>query len=207
MTAAPTSKPIARLTGRMQLILLAVLFFAPFVAAWTLYFYFPDARPAGTTNYGQLVTPPKSMPDWEWSLADGSMESSDTLRGKWLLLQVVGADCDALCSERLLTTRQMRIALAGERERVQRVVLSTDPATLPALQARLAEEHPDVVWRAVADIEALQSFFGSRDVQALFLVDPLGNFLMTYPGGRPVQADFKGMQKDINKLLKLSRIG
>jgi hypothetical protein len=41
--------------------------------------------------------------------------------------------------------------------------------------------------------------------QSLYLVDPFGNWLMTYaptPGPEGLQQDFKGMQKDLNKLLK-----
>ena len=208
MNAAPPSAgPRARLTGRSQFVLLALLFFAPFVGAWALYFYFPDARPTGTTNYGQLVNPPQPLPNWALAETDGSASNTEALRGKWLLIQLVDGDCDTVCTERLTTTRQMRTALAGERDRLLRVVISNDAAGLQALQSRFATEQPDVSWHAIADLGESRRFFGSTDAEALFLVDPAGNYLMLYPGGHGVQADFKGMQKDINKLLKLSRLG
>ena len=205
--APPTAGPRSRLTGRTQFVLLALLFFAPFVAAWGLYFYFPDARPTGTTNYGQLVNPPLPLPNWSLMEPDGSASTTEALRGKWLLIQLVDGSCDRLCTDRLVTTRQMRTALAAERERLLRVVIGNDAAGLAALQARLAAEQPDVSWHAIADLAEARRFFGSSDAEALFLVDPVGNYLMLYPGGHGVQADFKGMQKDINKLLKLSRLG
>lgn len=206
MNASIPAAGRSRLTGRVQFVLLALLFMAPFAGAWVLFFYFPDARPAGTTNYGQLVTPPRELPDLAWQNADGSPASAHSLQGKWLLVQVVGEDCEAACAERLLTTRQTRVALAGERERVRRVVLAPSVDAARALQARLGAEHGDVLWLAGGGEEA-RAFFGSAEALALFLVDPAGNYLMVYPEGRTQQADFRGMKKDITKLLKLSRLG
>ena len=40
-----------------------------------------------------------------------------------------------------------------------------------------------------------------------YLVDPNGNWLLVYPSGLATQDQFKGMQKDIKKLLRLSQIG
>jgi hypothetical protein len=37
----------------------------------------------------------------------------------------------------------------------------------------------------------------------IYLVDPLGNLMMSYPG----DADATGMKKDLQRLLKVSQIG
>jgi len=202
---AATPATRSRVPGRIQFVLLAVLFFTPFVAAWMLYFYFPDLRPSGTTNYGELVSPIKPVPEQSWTLPDGSKAVTSELNRKWTVLQLGGADCDAACGERVLLTRQLRTALNADRERVQRVLLVTDAAALPALQQRLAADHGDLLLRAEAPgLDA--AFFGSRDANALYLIDPLGNYLMLYPD-RGTQSDFKGLQKDLKKLLKLSQSG
>ncbi len=203
----PTTTGRARLTGRVQFVLLALLFFAPFAAAWMLYFYFPNSRPSGTTNYGELVTPPRELPEWTWVGADGQAVGSRSLQGKWLLIQLVEGDCDTACVDRLMLTRQTRTAMAADRERVQRVVLGDEAAGVPALRERHQAEQPDAQWFGSADLAAVRAFFGSQDAEALFLVDPAGNYLMVYPGGKGTQADFKGIQKDLRKLLKLSRLG
>ncbi len=206
IAAPPSSGPRSRLSGRLQFLLLAVLFFAPFVSAWLLYFYFPAQRPTRTTNYGELVLPVRPLPQWTWAQPDGNRAPSRSLRGKWLLVQRVRADCDTACADRVLMTRQLRTALAADRDRVQRVLLVDDPARLAGLSQRFSAEHPDLLLRAASEPGAAAAFFENDDPQALFLIDPLGNYLMTYPD-RGTQPDFKGMQTDMRKLLKLSHIG
>lgn len=207
MNAAPASPTRPRGPGRVQFLLLAVLFFTPFVSAWLLYFYLPEHRPTGTTNYGQLVTPLQELPKWALVKPDGGATTFEEQRGKWLLVQLAPADCDDKCMERVLLTRQVRTALDGERARVQRLLLVRDAATLAALEPRLAAEHPDLILRALEDAAAVDfGFFGKPQPGALYLVDPIGNYLMVYPD-RGNQEDFKGLQKDLKKLLKLSQLG
>jgi hypothetical protein len=50
---------------------------------------------------------------------------------------------------------------------------------------------------------SLAPFFHPTDPQALYLVDPNGNWLMTYAAG----ADSPGILADIKRLLSLSNIG
>lgn len=203
---SPASPPMNRPQGpgRTQLILLAVLFFTPFIGAWLLYFYFPQMRPTGTTNYGELVTPLRELPTWAWAKPDGTTATTAELRNKWTLLQLAPADCDQACADRVLLSRQLRTALAANRDLVQRVLLLSDAAVLPELQQRLAAEHPDLLLRAPAAEAAIdRGFFGPKDPQALYLIDPFGNYMMAYPD-RGTQEDFKGMKKDFKRLLKQS---
>jgi hypothetical protein len=201
MNAAPSSLP-PRGPGRTQLLLLAVLFFTPFIGAWLLYFYYPQHRPTGTTNYGQLVTPLREMPKWNWLKSDGSATTTDELHNKWTLLQIATADCDQACGERVLLSRQLRTALAANRDLVQRVLLVSDASQLAALQQRFAAEHGDLMLRAPAESAAIDTgFFEPALPQALYLIDPFGNYMMVYPD-RGTQSDFKGMQKDFKRLLK-----
>lgn len=207
MTAAPpASGPRSRLSGRLQFSLLALLFVAPFLAAWLLYFYFPDQRPSHTTNYGELIVPVRELPQWSWVDAEGKALGSDSLKGKWTLLQLGSGACDRACEDRVLLSRQVRTALAKERDRVQRVLLLDDSAQLAGVASRLAKEHPDLLVRGAADPQVATDFFGNAAPQTLFLIDPLGNYLMLYPE-RGTLPDFKGIQKDVKKLLKLSQIG
>ena len=39
--------------------------------------------------------------------------------------------------------------------------------------------------------------------QTLYLIDPLGNWMMVYPG----PSEYKGILKDIKRLLRVSQIG
>ncbi|MDB5973235.1 MAG: hypothetical protein JWQ90_5685 [Hydrocarboniphaga sp.] len=197
--ASPLNRP--RGPGRVQFLLLAVLFFTPFIGAWLLYFYYPQHRPTGTTNYGELVSPVRELPAWSWLKPDGSSVTTEELRNKWTLLQLASGGCDDACAQRVLLSRQLRTALAANRDLVQRVLLTDDAAALAGLQQRLGAEHPDLMLRA-ASIDT--RFFGPREAGALYLIDPFGNYMMVYPD-RGTQEDFKGMQKDFKRLLKQSQ--
>jgi len=106
-------------------------------------------------------------------------------------------------------TRQLHTALGSKRERVQRVAIVPAGADVAALAASLAKTHPDLRWMQDAPGDAATTLFGGGS-HATLLIDPLGTWLMRYPHAADeaaVKRDFRGMQKDINKLLKLSSIG
>lgn len=194
-----------QLRGRAQFLLLGTLFAAPLFAAVLLYFYFPQSRPAGRTNYGELLRPARPLPPLELIEADGNSADPALLKRKWTLLIRSDGDCDDACLRHLILTRQTRLALNEKRLRVQRVLLLSDAGKLAEVSERLAAEHPDL--KVIADGNgAANRFFGSEESLA-DLLDPLGNWLMRYPPGGDTQTDFKGLQKDIRKLLRVSQIG
>ena len=63
----------------------------------------------------------------------------------------------------------------------------------------------DGTWAAAAQGSALLKAFPYRDAQRdhIYLVDPLGNVVLRYPK----DADPSRMKKDLERLLKVSRIG
>lgn len=208
-TPAEALPPRAR--SRITLLMLAVLFFAPFVSAYLAFFLFPQWQPSGRLNYGQLIDPARPVPEFGMRDASGRLVGKDPLRGQWTLLQLLPAACDEPCRRSLLLSRQLRIALGTEAGRVQRVVMADAAALLASTRAQLTAEQPGLVWLqdALAEPRAA-AFFASAPANAILLLDPNGNWLMVYPPAPDddaVQRDFKGMQKDLKKLLKLSHIG
>jgi len=200
---------INRNRSRAQFLLLGVLFFAPFVLAYSAYWLFPNWTPEGRTNYGQLIAPAKPAPALAFTDAQGQPLAVDPLRGKWTLMQLLPGDCGEACRRELVLTRQLHAALGVKRERVQRVLIARPGVDLAALKAQLGVEHPDLLLLGDAAASAA-AFFGGTPADSVMLLDPLGGWLMTYPHAadeEAVKRDFKGMQKDINKLLKLSSIG
>ncbi len=189
--------------GRQQFLLLAALFFAPLIAAVLLYFVLPDMQPDGRTNYGELINPARPLPEAPLLGIDGAPADPDVLRGRWSFIVVGGAECDDACAEKLYQIRQIRTLLNEKRQRVQRVYLAPEVAALTAAQQRLAEQHPDLRYLADTPQGDYRRFFAATDTRVVYLVDPLGNWLMRYPG----DADSKGILKDIKKLLRLSQIG
>lgn len=199
--------------GRVQFLLLATLFFFPLLVSYSLYYLFPDLRPSGTVNYGELVHPARPLPALRLVHAGSEAERPEFAEderlflGRWTYVIRGGADCDDACLGALVMVRQVRLVMNEKRSRVQRILLLSDPAAVEAVAARLAPEHPDLHVIAEADgATVLQDFLQPSDAP-IYLSDPLGNWMMIYPRLGETQADFKGLQKDIKRLLRLSRIG
>jgi cytochrome oxidase Cu insertion factor (SCO1/SenC/PrrC family) len=189
-------------SGRFKLLALAVLFFAPVIGAFVLYFYLPEYIPTGRLNYGTLLSPARPLPELALVDATGAPAPGVLSAGKWSLVYLGGATCGEACHARLLLARQVRLALNQNRGRVQRVYLAPSADAARQAQAALAAEHPDLVVLAEAEPRAA-AFFAPTDADALYLVDPLGNWLMVYAG----VVEHKGLHSDLKELLRVSRVG
>jgi hypothetical protein len=194
--------------NRVQFVLLAMLFFVPLIGSFVLYFGFPNLRPSGTTNFGELVAPARPVPEQRFVALDGSPAGEEMLLGRWTYVTLGGTACDQACDDRLVMTRQLRLAMNEKRSRIQRLLVLTEPTELGTTAERLSKEHPDLKIVAEHGVAGRQfaDFLEHRDAIA-FLIDPNGNWLMLYPPGHDTITQFKGMQKDLKKLLSLSQIG
>ena len=186
-----------QLNPRSKLLLLFAVFALPIVAAYLAYYGW---RPAGHSNYGDLL---KTAPlqQTEGKTLDGHAFNLEALHGKWVMVHVAPARCDADCAHLLYLTRQVRIAQGKDQSRIERLWVLTDNG-VP--DATLLQEHPGLhVWRPDG-AAFLEQFPAAQDRSAhVYLVDPLGNLMLRFP----VQPDFKGMMKDLKLLLKASQIG
>jgi len=202
------SSPDAVRRGRRQLLALAALFFVPLAVAFWMYYGPTGWRPAGDASKGDLIDPARPLPEIALPTMDGGTTAPAFLRGKWTMLYVGDGLCDDRCRKALYLTRQSRIALNKDMDRVQRVFLVTDRC---CDRAFLAAEHPDLVVARVEDAASaalLGPFpvYGGVPLAAagrIYLVDPLGNLLMSYAATAPDKA----LLTDLKKLLRLSHIG
>jgi cytochrome oxidase Cu insertion factor (SCO1/SenC/PrrC family) len=195
---------------RRILIGIALIFFAPLALSFYLY-YGRHWHPGGRVNAGELIQPAKPLPAVALPLASGENSAGKTqtdaqfLKGKWTFLYVQHGRCDDECRRHLYDTRQVRLALDREMNRVQRVFIAdAECCDLPELKAA----HPDliVIRKSAADEPLLASLAGSGeaiDSHRTYLIDPLGNAMMSYPP----EAKPKGMLEDVKRLLRLSSIG
>ncbi|HMD59409.1 MAG TPA: hypothetical protein VKG66_06445, partial [Steroidobacteraceae bacterium] len=104
------------------MVLLAAIFALPLLAAFWLY-YGTGWRPAGHTNHGELITPPRSLLGLHTSGTPAS-----ALSGKWSLV-VVAKDCEAECLHTQWYARQTWLSMGKSAERIQRVWLTgSNPA-------------------------------------------------------------------------------
>jgi hypothetical protein len=168
---------------------LAGLFILPLVIAFLTY-YGTAWRPAGHVNHGTLITPPRRLP-------------AMALRGEWTLVYVGDGACDAACRQALYVMRQTRLALNNDMTRVGRVFLATANC---CAREFLSREHAGLVVLDAARPAAgtlVREFPASDRAQLLYVVDPLGNLVMSYDA----RQDPHGLLEDLKKLLRLSHIG
>jgi cytochrome oxidase Cu insertion factor (SCO1/SenC/PrrC family) len=199
--------PATARRGRRQLLALAALFFVPLAVAFWLYYGPHPWRPAGATNQGEIIDPARPLPAVSLPKADGTPAGEQFLRGKWTTLYVSDGACGPDCRKALYLTRQTRLALNKDMDRVQRVFLVTGRCCDTRY---LSAEHPDLLVVQLAGPEAarlLAAFPVYADAPGaagrIYLVDPLGNLMMSYPRTAPDKA----LLTDVRKLLRLSHIG
>jgi cytochrome oxidase Cu insertion factor (SCO1/SenC/PrrC family) len=192
---------------RRLLIILALIFFAPLGLAFYLYYGHSTWHPGGHVNAGELIQPARPLPSLVLPLWGSGTTDRNFLKHKWTFLYVSTGRCAADCRSRLYDTRQVRLALDRDMDRVQRVFIA-DPECCDAQFVR--EQHPDLITiRASAAAAPLITLLpgqdGSNDTHTprVYLIDPLGNLMMSYPA----DATAKGMLEDMKRLLRLSSIG
>lgn len=191
-----------RRSGRWQLLLVASIFFVPLAAAVALY-YSASWRPPAGVQHGELIDPPRPLPEMAFSLPDGGTAVANVLRGRWFLVHAVAGSCDERCLSTLADLRQLRLALDKDAPRVQRVLLHNGrccDAGSPAAE-------PDLLVLGAAGPQgaALRALFppATDGGVGIYIVDPHGNLMMGYPATGAA----RGLLKDLERLLRLSSIG
>lgn len=186
--------------GRVQMLLVLLACAAPVVASYVSYFVL---RPQQRSNYATLVQPTRTMPAVEATTLEGTTVSLASQRGQWLLVAVGPAGCDQPCERRLHMQRQLREMLGRDRDRVDKVWLVTDSAALrqPLLDAVRARPEVTVLRVDVADVSTwLEPDAGRRVEDHLYLVDPMGEWMMRLP----VDPDPAKVKRDLERLLRAS---
>lgn len=182
------------------------LFFVPLAIAFALYYGGNGWRPAGSTNKGDLVHPARPLPQAALPLANGGTTDPRWLEDKWTFIYVGAGACDETCRTALVHMRQTRLALGREMDRVQRAFISTSAC---CDRDYLAREHEGlIVIDGNPQLGALAPFPRYANVPVeqagrIYIVDPLGNLMMSYAPDAPSRA----LLEDTKKLLTLSHIG
>jgi hypothetical protein len=161
-------------------------------------------RPEGRTNYGTLLDPRSyPIPALGTMTLEGKPLELETYKGKWVLLQVSGADCQTPCKKKLYDMRQLRLAQGKDMARIERIWLITDDKPLDTIIMR----EYDGTRMLRTKRETVDSWLpvepDATTADHLYVIDPLGNLMMRFPK----EADPNKIKKDLSKLLRASRIG
>jgi hypothetical protein len=205
-----------RRKARRTLLAVLAVCIAPVIASYTAYYFLP---PGGRTNYGELLQPmqevasvaidpvivPAAPP--ETRVLPIKASEATTLKGfagRWVMVVIAPPGCDAGCQDRLYKIRQVRLTTGKHRNRVERLWLIPSGNTMVPDQ-QLLDDHAGM-WVARVSPDLLAEHFPTSTSAAadhIYLMDPLNMLMMRFP----VDADPSRMKKDLNKLLKASRIG
>ncbi|MGI9316925.1 MAG: hypothetical protein ACR2QW_06310 [bacterium] len=191
--------------SRKKLLIVFGLFFGPLILALIWYYGFGAIfLQRAATNHAPLVQPVVTLKPFTNLALDQSQIDLEKLKGKWTVLHRLGQTCDESCTTSLYNTRQTRLALGKDSNRVQRFLLGSNVNLLETSGV----DHVDLglLLRVAGGLDTqLKPVVESMSMgpDDALLVDPLGNVMMVIP------ADLNPsyLLKDLKKLLKLSKIG
>lgn len=195
---------------RLTLILMVLAFVVPVGMAIVLHSIGDGYKTAVTTNWGNLVTPVRPIANFSTITIDEKQFDSEMLNGKWTMFYIDSAACNESCFNNLYTIRQSRLGMGGEKDRVQRVMLLLNDGKNQQLD-KIANEHVGMsiirldkatMAEVIKDFE-FEGLADAKKAQRIYFIDPLGNLMMHY------ESDIspRGVVKDLERLLKYSRIG
>lgn len=200
MSLSAAANNASQKNSRRPFFITLAFFFAPLAVSFLIY-YGTNWRPAGDTSHGDLITPARPLSQATLPMPDGKTTAADFLKGKWSMVYVGGGSCADECRRALTDMRQVRLALNEEMPRVQRVFLYNGTC---CDEQYFGVEQLGLIRAALDTPEGatLLALFPDGAGRT-YLVDPLGNLMMSYEPGAPA----KGMLEDLKKLLKYSHIG
>lgn len=204
-TDAEHNQDAAIARSRLKLLVVFTLFLGPLIFAVIWYYGFGAAfAPKSAVNNAPLVQPAVPLEPFTNLQLNGEQVNLESLTGRWTLVHRLGSECGDGCVLSLYNTRQTRLALGKDSNRVQRFLLGSDVA----LMESVAANHADLVLLLNvpgglnSQLEPIirTELIGPQDA---LLIDPLGNVMMVVP------ADLNPslLLKDLKKLLRLSKIG
>ena len=186
--------------GRWKMLVVLLVCASPVIASYFTYYVI---RPEGRRNHGELIQPQRILPAMEVSKLNGDKVALNSLKGQWLLVSVADAACDEACQKHLYFQRQLRESLGKEKDRIDWVWLATGDA--PVEEKLMPALSQATVLRVSSQSisEWLQPAAGRQLSEHLYVVDPMGNWMMRFPPGIELAAAAKA-KKDLDRLLKAS---
>jgi len=184
-----------------------VLFGLPYIAAFYFYFNRDDINFGTTSNYGTIINPARPIADFDLIKLDSSKFKLSSLKGKWILFSIGSSSCQQDCIDNLYKIRQIQKAVGEDYKRISKLFFLKDKNKLESFKLIL-KDYPgmDVIIPSGEGYKNYLSGFeyeGKEIENNIFIIDPLGNYMMIYPKG----ADASKILKDLERLLEVSKIG
>ena len=186
--------------GRWKMLGVLLVCAAPVLASYFTYYVL---RPQGRRIFGELIDPQRPVPDLGSVSLSGQKSRLNALKGQWLLVSVAGGACDEVCNRHLYLMRQLRESLGKDKDRVDWVWLIPDEAPVPE-KLLPALKGATVLRVGGSGLSAwLASAGGHLITEHLYVVDPMGNWMMRFPSNLDI-ASAAGAKRDLERLLRAS---
>lgn len=203
----PDNESITR-QNRKTIVLLLLAFIAPAIIAWMQFKF--EIFSSGTKNYGEFITPPIVLEQFNLTSVDGSPFTLKNIKRNWHLVYLGYGACKEKCRDRLSMMHQSRMAQGKGMSRVRLIYISMDEIEkgqakeLTSTYSRLS-----VLTGSDEQLKKIGSLFGAQAIKdirtdnLIFMIDPLGNLMMKYKD----DVRLIGIIKDLEHLLKVSQVG
>jgi hypothetical protein len=182
--------PARKRLSRATVVLLAVLFLAPFVAALVLNRL--GWHPVGTRNHGVLVQPPQPVAVAEVGDRSGGRLPLANMDHRFTLLVRLPAACDPACAARLDELHRVRHSLGRHAPRLAIRLLA--PAVLPPLPADL-QALDDA---SVTALEADSSLLAQAPDWSGLLIDDKAYLMLRFPP----DLEARLVRRDLSRLIR-----
>ena len=199
----------SRLSPRLALVIITLIFILPLAAAWLMYSGVIELQPVSTKNLGQLVQPPVPVDRELLTAVAGSPHPAGELDQHWGIVHDLPAVCADECLQAVTALRQVHRA-AGRNQSRLRIVIVMPETRSAELEQNLRAIYPAFILAADPGGQfgaALQQIAaglspGSNGKGNTYLLDPLGNIMMFYEAG----SDPNNLKKDLKRLLTWSKL-
>jgi cytochrome oxidase Cu insertion factor (SCO1/SenC/PrrC family) len=186
-----TVNPAAVRKSRVFLVLIALVFAAPMIAAGLL--TFSGWQPSGKGN-GQPITPQRNFVDEKLrvQLSSGQAYAWRDSEPRMTLVALAGPDCAVQCLATLTRMAAARITLNSNMSRLRLLYLGTPPANDD-------RDGMKNYWQLGTDVDGRLAMYrpNTPDSVSALLVESDGTALSRYPAG----FDPSGLRKDLQKVI------
>ncbi len=183
----------------------SIIILAVIVMVGVGYTWYKSAYPA---FHGSRITPPEPASDFSLTSQTGSTVKLADFRGKYVLVYFGFTNCTSECPLTMGFLKIMHDRLGSLAEQTQVIMISTDPArdTPAAMGAFLSHFDPSFIGltSTQADLQPVWSAYGvtvldngETHSSYLYLIDPQGNLIATYP----LLQNADGITADIKNLI------
>ncbi len=187
-------------------LIIAMLLLGVIVLAGLGYTWYMSTHPP---FHGSLITPVEPAADFSLTSQTGSTVTLADFRGKYVLIFFGYTNCTSECPLTMGFLKQMHDRLGALADQTQVIMISSDPARdTPAILAEFLN-HFDPSFIGLTSTQAnLQPVWSAYGVTVLdngethssylYLIDPKGNLIATYP----LLQNADGITSDIENLIR-----